>query len=246
MIRTILVDDEPMALVTLKYLLSSYPSVSIVGECCEAQQALKFCAAEHVDVVFLDIEMPGIKGVELAKRLRALRPDLTLVFVTAYGEYAVKAFEIDAQDYLLKPVTRDRLALTMSKIEQFRTEPPTDKQTSVEFLPVDGFIIGKASGRSYHLEIKDIFFLEVKDRHVLAATQQGFFRLQRTLGEWEKRLSKVDFCRCHISFIVNLKKIEYIEAFFKNAYIIKISDSEKMIPLSRNYAAKIKDGVSSR
>lgn len=243
MIRTLLVDDEPMAIVALKYLLSSYPAVLITGECCDAKQTLEFCASEQVDLVFLDIEMPGIKGTELAKRLRVLQPDLMLVFVTAYGEHAVTAFEIDAQDYLLKPVTRDRLALAMNKIEQSQVERHPVEQASAEHLTTDEFIIGKASGRSYHLEIKDILFLEVKDRHVLVATQQGYFRVQRSLGEWEQRLSKADFCRCHISFIVNLKKIEYIEPFFKNAYTIKISGSEKTIPLSRSYAAKIKNGA---
>ena len=242
MIRVLLVDDEPMAMVSLKYLLSAYSSVCVVGECNSAAEAIECCSREKVDAAFLDIEMPGVKGVELSHRLRAIQPELMLIFVTAYSEYAVKAFELAAQDYLLKPVTRDRLALAMAKIEQAlatQTRPASDKQPA-EGLSPDGSIIGKADGRTYRVDIGEVLYLEVRERRVFIVTAQREFRVQGALADWESRLPSSVFCRCHTSFIVNTKKIEYIENFSKNTYTIKLSGVETTLPLSRKFSTRFK------
>ena len=145
MIRVLLVDDEPMANTTLRHLLKAFPSVEVAGVCTEPEAALEFCAARPVDAVFLDIEMPRVKGMELADKIRRLLPEVWLVFVTAYPDYALRAFDISALDYLLKPVGRDRLACTSTgSSDKRRTRRQTRRRppgNGLSASPVPAFVV---------------------------------------------------------------------------------------------------------
>ena len=242
MLQTLLIDDEAMALINLRHSLSNFPDFAIIAACTTPEDALGLCTCQCIDVAFIDIEMPRIKGLELAKQLRSLQPDLIIIFVTAYRDHAVQAFETDALDYLLKPVTPARMALTVKKINQYRQQRaiaaplyPTPPATTTERIP------GKADGRIYLLETSDILYISVEGRNVSATTPDGVYKLQNTLTHWESILPTQHFLRCHNAYIVNLRKIEYIAPLFKNAYALKIIGREDTIPVSRTFAKKLRE-----
>ena len=243
MIKTLLVDDEPMALANLNYVLTYFPAFQVIKTSTIPEDALEFCASHEVDVAFIDIEMPRIKGTELIMKMRAANPKLIIVFVTAYRDYAIKAFETNAQDYLLKPVTKERMANSAEKIEtQFRlqqtaNQPMSDMLTAADSIP------GKDDGRIYLLKLQDILYFTAEKRNIFAMTLSGRYKLQHSLSHWEGCLPKQLFLRCHTGYIVNLNKIEYIAPLFKNAYSIKITGSEETIPVSRTFAKILKDRV---
>jgi DNA-binding LytR/AlgR family response regulator len=239
-IQALLVDDEPMALTNLSYVLTQFPDFAVAGTCTMPEEALEFCERHVVDVVFLDIEMPRIKGMELLNKMREVSPEAIFVFVTAYRDYAIKAFEVGAEDYLVKPVTKERMANAVQKIKQ---QLELCQAAANSSAAADGFdlIPGKANGRTYLLECKEICYITVEDRNVLAVTANGVYKLQNSLSYWADYLPRELFFRCHQGFIVNLEKIQYIAPFFKNAYSIKIAGSEQIIPVSRNYVKILKE-----
>ncbi|HWR40554.1 MAG TPA: LytTR family DNA-binding domain-containing protein [Patescibacteria group bacterium] len=241
MLQTLLVDDEPMALINLRHALSPFPEFTIAAACTVPEDALDVCTHQAIDVVFIDIEMPRIKGLELAKHLRKLRPELLIVFVTAYRAHAVQAFETDALDYLVKPVTPARMTLTVQKIKQ-RCQHQVDSAPLSSPPPAAAERIPAKSGdRIYLLETSDILYISVEGRNVSALTAEGSFKLQGSLIHWESLLSSQHFLRCHNAYIVNLRKIEYIVPLFKNAYSLKISGREETIPVSRTFAKKLRE-----
>lgn len=243
MIHTLLVDDEPMALANLNYILKSFSSFTVVSTCTVPEDALTFCANHEVDVVFMDIEMPRIKGMELMTKMREVRPDLIVVFVTAYRDYAIRAFETNAQDYLLKPITKERMAITAEKVEQQLQLLRSAARHSSDTGNVYDSILGKNAGRTYLLKLEDILYFTTESKNVVAVTTDGVYTLQHSLSYLESYLSKSFFLRCHNAYIVNLKKIEYIAPLFKNAYSIKIVGSMKNVPVSRTFAKNLKQRV---
>jgi len=243
MIQTLLVDDESMALANLNHVLKSFPSFNVVGTCTVPEDALAFCVNHKVDAVFIDIEMPRIKGMELMAKMREVKPDIIVVFVTAYRDYAIRAFEKNAQDYLLKPVTKERMAITAEKVEeQIKLRRPV-VQTLSSAMTVSDTIPGKDAGRAYLLKLEDILYFTTDGRNVVAVTLIGVYKLQCSLSYWEGCLPKQLFLRCHNAYIVNLKKIEYIAPFFKSAYSIKMADSTKTVPVSRTFVKKLRQEV---
>ena len=243
MIQTLLVDDEPMALANLNYILKSFPSFHVAGTCTVPEDALAFCGNHEVDVVFMDIEMPRIKGMELMAKMREVRPDLFGVFVTAYRDYAIRAFETNAQDYLLKPVTIERMAITAQKVEQQLRLLRLAARHSSDMENVCDSIPGKNAGRTFLLKLEDILYFTTESKHVVAVTPDGVYTLQHSLSYLESHLPKQLFLRCHNAYIVNLAKIEYIAPFFKNAYSITIAGTTKTVPVSRTFAKNLRQRV---
>ena len=232
MIRVLLVDDEPMANTTLRHLLKAFPSVEVAGACTEPEAALVFCAVQPVDAVFLDIEMPRIKGMELADKIRRLLPEVRLVFVTAYPDYALRAFDVSALDYLLKPVDRDRLACTVERLERQKADSPADPGQ---------WIVGKAGSRVCRLAADDILYLVVEERRTFAVTVRGKVRLAGSLAHWRGKLPSRRFFRCHGSYLINLEKISSLEPCLGNAWSIRLADSAEGVPVSRQFVAPLRE-----
>lgn len=244
---TILVDDEIISLKNLEFILSHFPEFRIVGSYTDPLEALAFAERRPIDVAFLDIEMHELNGTQLAKELLRLHPDLMVVFTTAYDEYAIRAFEIDARDYLLKPLTVGKLQNTAEKIKrqyQLLQSGARSKDAEAD-NPVlsrnSDRLVGKKEGRICVLNTKDVDYVYSVGRHVYAAIGQTCYEMQGSLSDWELHLSKRGFARCHKSFLVNLEKIEYIAPLFKNNYTIKLFHSNEDIPLSRKYVKTLKD-----
>ncbi|CQR73248.1 Transcriptional regulatory protein YpdB [Sporomusa ovata DSM 2662] len=238
-IQTLLVYDKPMALANLHDLLSFFSEFAVRETCNASESALLFCEEHEVDVVFIDLEMS--KGLELVAAIREVKPNIIIVFVSDYSDYAVKAFELNAQDYLVKPITKKRIAITAEKLNYLIRLRQTVKSSAT--LTDSDLIPGKNNGRIYLLKVQDILYFTTIGRNVFAAVANGRYKLQGSLSYWEGRLPGEKFIRCHNSYIVNLSKIEYIAPFFKNAYSIKITGSTETVPVSRTFAKGLKERV---
>ena len=232
MIRVLLVDDEPMANITLRHLLKEFPSVEVAGVCTEPEAALEFCATQPVDAVFLDIEMPRVKGMELADKIRSLLPEVRLVFVTAYPDYALRAFDVSALDYLLKPVDRDRLACTVERLERQKADSPADPGQ---------WIVGKAGSRVCRLMAGDILFFVVEERRTFAVTEQEKVRVTGSLSHWRSELPPQRFYRCHGSYLVNLEKIASVEPGLGNSWSVRLAGCAESVPVSRHFIGPLRE-----
>lgn len=238
-IRTLLVYDKPMALANLHDLLSLFSEFAVPETCNASENALLFCEKHEVDVVFIDLEMN--KGLELVTAIREVKPNIIVVFVSDYSDYAVKAFELNAQDYLVKPITRERMAITAKKLNYLirlrQTVKSSAALTDIDLIP------GKNNGRIYLLKVQDILYFTTIGRNIFAVVANDMYKLKGSLSYWEGRLPGEKFVRCHNGYIVNLSKIEYIAPFFKNAYSIKITGSTETVPVSRTFAKGLKERV---
>jgi DNA-binding LytR/AlgR family response regulator len=199
-IRALLVDDEAPARSELRYLLSAHADVEVVGEAASASEALALARAVPYDVVFLDVQMPGLTGLEAAPLVRDRRRPPAVVFVTAHPEYALDAFAVEAFDYLVKPVDPDRLARVIERLRE-RSEsasPPVEK------IPV------VAGGRTELLDYEAICFVQADGDYSRVHTHDRSYLCTASLGELEETLPDNRFARIHRSHLVNLAKVSAV------------------------------------
>ena len=235
--RIMLVDDEQSALDTMKYLLKDYPDVEIVFASTDAPTALEMLKHTPVDAVFLDIEMPVVSGVDFCERVREAQPETAVVFTTAYEHYAVRAFELGAQDYLLKPVTRSALRRTMGRIRdhcglQGRVQKPQPDESEV--------VLGTMDGKHYIIDFSEALYVEMEQRNAFVVTPRGRFRLRNNISYWESYLVPQGWFRSHRAYLINLKMIESITKMSNSVYFIRMKGRTEEIPVSRSYFAEFK------
>jgi len=225
-IKTLLVDDEEVAIHRLKKLLGEYPYVNIIGEAKDGRTAVDFINSRRPDLVFLDIQMPGPNGFEV---LNQLQYTPLIVFTTAYEEYAVKAFEKNSLDYLLKPVEGERLALTMKRIIQNKAG---DQDLLLKIQQLIGYektkdristIPVKTGNKITLVHVADIIFLEAKEKYVTIHLKEGEKLIEYSLTWLEQRLPE-EFLRVHRGFIVNKLKIREIHKYFKGTFLLMMDD----------------------
>lgn len=236
-IRCVLVDDEPPAIDELSYLLSAFAGVEVVGTAASAGQALEVIAREEPDVAFLDIQMPGASGFEASQALLTLpRPPL-LVFATAYDEHAIRAFEENAVDYILKPVSRDRLAKTVDRLREILARGGGRRSGSgVEDL-LRGMGIGpelirvsvEVNGRVLLLKHGEVVFFRSSDRRVMAHTASAAHPVHGspTLDRIEERLKGLPFFRANRGELVNLAQVRDFAPWFNGKYVLTMRDAEQ-------------------
>ena len=201
--RAMIVDDEAPARSELKYLLEESGRVDLIVEATSAREAVERLMEVRVDVMFLDISMPKTNGMQLAEALHKLKNPPQVVFVTAYSEYALDAFGVDATDYLMKPVETDRLAQALDKIVEHIK--PLNLPVSVERIPV------VKSGSKVLVPIDQIRFIEAKDDYSCIYTESDRFLSTISLQKLEDRLVGHGFFRIHRSYIVNLEYVADVE-----------------------------------
>lgn len=232
MIRTILVDDERPALDELNYLLTQNYThdIEVIGMADTAQEALSLITKEKPDLVFLDIQMRGFTGLELADMIHNTSPKTQIIFATAYDEYALKAFELEATDYIVKPIEDDRLALAIkhvkNKLSLYQdTQQTSDKDmvtTTPDFsshkIPVD------YQGRILLINIKDIMYISSETGSVEIHTKKAIYSTNKTLTDLQDKLAKNSFYRIHRSYIVNLHEVTEVVPWFKGTYWVKVPD----------------------
>jgi two-component system LytT family response regulator len=228
--RALIVDDEVHAREELADLLSGAPDVQVVGKCANAVEALQVLRQERPDVLFLDVNMPGVSGFELLAMVDdELLPDV--VFVTAHEDYALKAFEERAVDYLLKPVEEQRLAKTLERLRRGRDAAPAALAApAIERIPC-------LAARSIKLvPVREVEFVKSSEAGVYVVTAQGEFHTELTLTVLEAR---AHLLRCHKQFLVNLDRIDEISMGENSVAVIK-TRSGTTVPVSRRYLAKLR------
>jgi two-component system, LytTR family, response regulator len=235
--RTIIVDDERLARQELKSLLAEYKEIEIIAECSNAEEAKQKINELKPDLVFMDIQMPGKTGLELLEEISSL-PEV--VFVTAYDEYAIKAFEINALDYLLKPVQPERLGETIKKL--FHKEN-TEKKENNSILADDDHVFLKDGEKCWFVKLSDLRLFESEGNYVRVLFNTSKPLILRSLNNLETRLPAKSFFRASRKHIVNLKYIETIENWFNGGLMVKLKTGEQ-VEISRRQAVKLKDLMS--
>jgi two-component system, LytTR family, response regulator LytT len=216
-IKALIVDDEAPARSELRYLLAAHPEVSVVGEAASALEALGLARDLAYDVVFLDVEMPGLTGIEAPPLGRERRNPPAVVFVTAHERYAVDAFAIEAFDYLLKPVDPDRLARVVERLR----ERSSENAMPVEKIPV------VAGGGTELLDFDQVHFVQADGDYCRVHTYDRSYLCTASLGELEERLPGGRFARIHRSYVVNLSKVAGVRRAAPDRFRLQLADAEK-------------------
>lgn len=202
--KCIIVDDNKMARMALKQLVSQVQNLELVAECSNAMEAYNQLAANGIDLLFLDIEMPEMSGIDLIKKLGAKKP--LIIFTTAKTDYAVEAFELNVVDYLVKPITQPRLLQAVEKAQE-----ALDSNKQEVKVEEQGFVFVKDNGMLKRISIEDILFLEAMGDYVKVHTAPKFHVVHATLKSIEEKLPASKFLRVHRSYIVAINKIDFIQ-----------------------------------
>ena len=253
MLSVVIVDDEAPARDELRYLLESFPEIRVVGEADCGREALAVIRKLQPRVVFLDVQMPDMSGLTVARELTGYpfskRP--IVVFATAFDEYAIKAFEVNAVDYLLKPYTETRLEKAVARVRELADQGgqaiPWEKilelaDSKQATKPGPERITVERQGKLYLLSRDEIIFATVSGRNTVVKTARGEFYFDGILSELEARLPAESFIRTHKSFIVNINQIEEIQPWFNNTYNVLMKDQgHSEIPVSRTYVKHFRE-----
>lgn len=239
MMRAVIVDDELVALNYFKQMIKEYEDIEVEQAFTNSVEAMAYLLRNPCDVLFLDIEMPAINGIYLAEQITLVYPNTRICFITAYNEYAVRAFELNAVDYILKPYVKDRLENALDKIrKQKEGNANLIEKISDEAKYQLDIICGYDDEDMVLLQYSDIYFFEMVDRTVLIHVWDKVYRGNKSLNFYESKLSDKSFYRTHKSYIVNLEKVLKIKARINYTYDVLFRDSKDVVPLSRN---KVKD-----
>ncbi|HEX8516958.1 MAG TPA: LytTR family DNA-binding domain-containing protein [Bacteroidia bacterium] len=238
--KALLIDDERLARQELKSLLVQYPEIQVVGEANNAETAIESIRQLKPDVIFLDIQMPGKNGFELLEEISGL-PEV--VFVTAYDEYAIRAFEVNALDYLLKPVQPSRLAETVKKILNKEHNVPAENKEQTQPLSDNDQVFVKDGEKCWFVKLSDIRLFESEGNYVRVHFEKNRPLILRSLNNLDERLNNRTFFRASRKHIINLKWVEGIENWFNGGLMVKLRGGEQ-VEISRRQAAKLKDMMS--
>lgn len=243
--KALIIDDERLARNELRRLLEAHPGIEIVGEAVNGDDALDKIAELKPDLLFLDIQMPGKNGFEVLSELESNMPDV--IFTTAYDEYALKAFEFHAADYILKPIEPARLAEAIKRLEiENQPESEDDVNTSnlgKGILTEDDQIFVKDGDRCWFVKLGTVRLFESLGNYVRIYFDNNKPLILRSLNSLEERLDPKAFFRANRKHIINLKMIESIEPYFSGGLLVKLKSGEK-IEISRRQAIKFKDMLS--
>lgn len=226
-VKIIMADDEPGILLLIRSILNELEGALVVGTAENANDAMELVKDQSPDLAFLDIELPDMRGIELAEKLRGIKPDLVIVFITAYRGFSLDAFKLYAFDYILKPIDEDRVKNTFLRIKKMLKEPKRDNPN-----PQDAIISISFGNQRVFVKLNEIFYIEKTGRHTTVCCVNGKFKTRETLQELEGRLGTI-FFRSHKSYIINMKKIELIISH-PNYYEVKFKNYKDMALLSRD------------
>jgi len=251
------VDDEQLARDELRYLLDQVGSVDVIGQAGNGVEALTTIDRLQPDVVFLDVQMPGLTGFEVARRLLGSRAAPQIIFVTAYDQHAIEAFDVNAVDYLLKPVDQARLEVAVDRARRrIATERPVASGTNVSSTELEKIIqaVAERQSRRERLAIKvgerfllvqaeDIIYASLADEGITVVTSQyAGTSNYRTLDDLHERLDPTVFWRVHRSHLVNINKIKEIVPWFSRNYILRMKDEKATeIPVSRTHTRRLRE-----
>jgi len=241
--RALVVDDEAPARGELKYLLKQSPRVKEVLEAEGASQCMDLLAVDQIDVLFLDIRMPGMDGLQLSQVISQLPTPVPVVFVTAFEEHAIEAFQLAAFDYLLKPVRVDRLNLTLERLALASRDMAARlrRESSPDPRGLDDRLAVTHRGQILLLPVEDIRLVEVDGDRVAVVTHEGRYIARLRLRDLEERLSRQGFMRVHRHYMVNLRHVTNVECFFNSTYLLRIQGVNDLpVPVSRRHGPQLR------
>jgi DNA-binding LytR/AlgR family response regulator len=244
-LRALIVDDEYPAREELRYLLRSFPEIEVVGEAAEPDEALELIRNIRYDLCFIDIRMPGGSGLDLVKELSKVAHRPAVIFVTAYPDHAVEAFDLDAVDYLLKPFDEARLGRALQRIiERGREGGPGEQQAIVtQQDPADAGldkIPVPAKDRTILLDVDDVIYATAARGYSYLVTSAGRHLVPHSLAELERRLGGRGFFRTHRAYLINLNRARAIEPDFAGALRVVMDGDEERVPVSRRQARSLR------
>jgi two-component system LytT family response regulator len=242
--KIVLIDDEPLARMVVLEYIQQHEGIEVVAECSDGFQGVKAIIQHKPDLIFLDIQMPKINGFEMLELLDTVP---SVIFTTAFDEYAIKAFESNAIDYLLKPFSKERFDLA---IEKYKTKSVNTgaAEKNVQALletatkqPDDKNRIVVKNGSDIRIvPVQDILYIEAYDDYVKLFTKDTYYLKKKTMSYYEQVLDQNKFFRTHRSYIINLQELTKIEPLEKNTYIAILKTGKK-VPLSRTGYTKLKE-----
>ena len=247
MIRCMIVDDEKPARDELRFLLEDFDDILVVSEVDNGRDACDIQKDDPVDLVFLDINMPVITGIRVAEKWMALEKPPMIIFTTAYDEYAIRAFELNAVDYILKPISSERLAAALDKVrEKNYLQRKNEILSLTEKMAADGAcgmdkICLESQGRFIPIHIEEIVYATIVEKHTMIYTKQGSFTYRESLSYLEDRLHSERFFRSHRAFLMNMEYVEAIEPWFNNTYMVKMKGYDEKVPVARNQIKTFKE-----
>ncbi|MCC7402585.1 MAG: LytTR family transcriptional regulator DNA-binding domain-containing protein [Chitinophagaceae bacterium] len=233
--KVIIIDDEPLARSIVKEYLQKHPELELVQECNDGLEGLKAIQQQQPDLIFLDIQMPKINGFEM---LELLDHPPAVIFTTAFDEYAIKAFDTHAIDYLLKPFSQERFDKAVEKL-LVQKNIPAEKSTQ-ELLETASHspaqsqrIVVKNGSKIKIIPVQEIFYLEAADDYVKIHTKEGYFLKNKTMNHFEQILDMQHFVRSHRSYMINIQQVTRIDPYEKDNHIAILRSGAK-VPVSRN------------
>jgi two-component system LytT family response regulator len=243
-IRTLIVDDEPIARAGLRTLLAAHPDFEIAGECSNGREAIKAIRERVIDLVFLDVQMPGLDGFDVIAEIGAGELP-AVVFVTAYDQYAIQAFEVDATDYLLKPFDQERFEKTIERVRKHFRDDETHalgerlsallkRLDKAEAASRSNRLVAKSAGRIQFVNVDELDWIEAAGNYVRLHVGGAQHLLRETMDSMAMRLPAEKFFRIRRAVIVNADRIREMQPLFKGAYLIVLEDGTELTS-SRRY-----------
>ncbi len=230
--KVIIVEDEILAQQELSWLIKEHSQMDIVSTFDDGLDVLKYLQHNKVDAIFLDINIPSLDGVLLAQNISQFAHKPFIVFITAWKEHAVEAFELEAFDYILKPYQESRIISMLQKLEAAwqqqtgtSTSPAPRENATINLVKDERIIV---------TSIHDIYYAEAHEKMTFVYTRRESFVMPMNITEFCSKLPAAHFFRCHRSYCVNLDKIREIEPWFNNTYIVRLRDLDFQVPVSRS------------
>jgi two-component system, LytTR family, response regulator len=238
--RALVIDDERLARKELLKLLEEHPAIEVVGEAVNADEAIQMVNDLNPDLLFLDIQMPGKTGFQLLEELDSVP---IVVFVTAYDEFALKAFEVNALDYLLKPIQAERLAETVNKIIEKEKSKNTTVSAPDKKLGLNDQVFVKDGDRCWFVSLSNVRMFESDGNYIKVYFDVNRPMIHKSLNALDEKLDERAFFRASRKHIINLSWVEAIEPWFNGGLMVKLRGGDK-VEVSRRQAAKFKDMMS--
>ena len=235
--KALLVDDERLARAELTRLLDKFPEIEIVSEASNGEEAIELIEEHKPDLVFLDVQMPGMTGFEVLEHLHVVP---NIIFVTAYDEYALKAFEVNALDYVLKPIELSRLE---KAIEKVNSKSPKDDAPANQELNHESQIFIKDGEKCWFVKLDKVRMFESEGNYVRLYFDDSKPMILKSLNNLEKRLNNKQFFRISRKYIINLTWVEKVEAWFNGGLRVTLKTGEKL-EISRRQTSRFKEAMS--
>ncbi|HWR44098.1 LytTR family DNA-binding domain-containing protein [Sporomusa sp.] len=237
-IRVVIIDDEQPICDEIEYLISQHSDIDTAAKFTNCVDALVYTLENKPDLVLLDVKMPGMTGLDIAHKLGNTKQPPFIVFITAFPEHAVEAFDTPAVGYITKPVTQEKLSKVLTKVRNLSGKTQPEKRTQISKVCV------LSGGKIVPLKKADIVFIYVKEKDVFVRTRTGECSAMLTLQEFDNLLTEANFLRVHRQYIINLDEILEVTPWFHGSYYLRMNDPQKQeVPVSRNRVRHLKTAL---